>query len=87
MAVIKFGPRGTRERVNLLRNEDGQALVITLLSLTILLGFVGLATDVGTLFYTKRQLQIAADSAGHCGRHPERRGCGRLSAGETRRNE
>ena len=47
----------------LIKNDDGQALIITLLTLTILLGFVGLATDVGTLFYTKRQLQTAADSA------------------------
>lgn len=50
-----------------LRNEDGQALVISLLCLTILLGFVGLAADVGTLFYTKRQLQTAADSAALAG--------------------
>jgi Flp pilus assembly protein TadG len=51
----------------LIKSEDGQALVITLLCLTILLGFAGLATDVGTLFYAKRQLQSAADSAALAG--------------------
>ena len=54
--------------MKILRSEDGQALIITLLCLTILLGFVGLATDVGTLFYSvKRQLQSAADSAALAG--------------------
>jgi Flp pilus assembly protein TadG len=50
-----------------LGNQDGQALILTLLTLTILLGFVGLATDVGTLFYSKRQLQTAADAAALAG--------------------
>jgi Flp pilus assembly protein TadG len=50
-----------------LRNEDGQALIITLISLTVLLGFFGLAVDLGYMFYTKRQLQVAADAAALAG--------------------
>jgi Flp pilus assembly protein TadG len=50
-----------------LRNEDGQALIITLVSLTVLLGFFGLAVDLGYMFYTKRQLQVAADAAALAG--------------------
>ena len=50
-----------------LRNEHGQALIITLISFTVLLGFVGLAVDVGYMFYTKRQLQVAADAAALAG--------------------
>ncbi len=50
-----------------LRNENGQALIITLISFTVLLGFVGLAVDVGYMFYTKRQLQVAADAAALAG--------------------
>lgn len=53
--------------MRILKDETGQALVLTLLSLTILLGFVGLASDVGVLFYSKRQLQSAADSAALAG--------------------
>lgn len=45
------------------RDESGQVLVITALSMTLLLGFMGLATDVGQLFHAKRSLQIDADDA------------------------
>jgi Flp pilus assembly protein TadG len=50
-----------------LRNQNGQALIITLISFTVLLGFVGLAVDVGYMFYIKRQLQVAADAAALAG--------------------
>ncbi|HTU51108.1 MAG TPA: pilus assembly protein TadG-related protein [Acidobacteriaceae bacterium] len=46
-----------------LKDESGQAMILTLLSMTVLLGFVGFAADVGTLLRAKRNLQIAADSA------------------------
>ena len=46
-----------------LKNESGQAMVLTLLSMTALLGFVGFATDVGVLLREKRNMQTAADSA------------------------
>lgn len=44
------------------RDENGQMLVFTALTMTVLLGFLALATDVGTLFRARRQLQIAADA-------------------------
>jgi Flp pilus assembly protein TadG len=50
-----------------LKDESGQAMLLTLLCMTCLLGFVGFAADVGTLFYAKRNLQIAADSAAIAG--------------------
>jgi hypothetical protein len=43
--------------------EDGQALVVVALSVSLLLGFVALAVDVGMLFRAKRNVQIAADAA------------------------
>jgi uncharacterized membrane protein len=49
--------------MKLCENEEGQVLVLTVLCSTILLGFIGLALDVGLLFRAKRNLQIAADSA------------------------
>jgi Flp pilus assembly protein TadG len=45
------------------KDESGQAMILTLLSMTVLLGMVGFAADVGTLLRAKRNLQIAADSA------------------------
>jgi hypothetical protein len=50
-----------------LRDESGQALVIAALSMTCLLGFVALATDVGIMLREKRLAQIAADSAAIAG--------------------
>lgn len=43
--------------------ESGQILIMVAISLTVLLGFVGFATDVGVLLHEKRELQTAADSA------------------------
>lgn len=43
--------------------ERGQTIILVALSLPILLGFVGLATDVGSLFKDKRTMQTAADHA------------------------
>lgn len=45
------------------RDENGQMLMFTALTMTALLGFLALATDVGTLFRARRQLQVAADAA------------------------
>ncbi|MGB0122799.1 MAG: pilus assembly protein TadG-related protein [Silvibacterium sp.] len=50
-----------------LRDESGQMLVLTALSMTALLGFLALSTDVGMLFHTRRNLQIAADAAATAG--------------------
>lgn len=57
----------SRLKFNSLRNEGGQALVVVALGLTAVLGFVGLAVDVGTLLHNKRELQVAADAAAIAG--------------------
>jgi Flp pilus assembly protein TadG len=44
-------------------NESGQALVLVALSMAVIMGFMALAIDVGLLFRSKRNLQIAADAA------------------------
>src|SRR6185437_17035629 len=44
-------------------DESGQVLILTAMTMTLLLGFVGLATDVGQLFHAKRSMQAAVDSA------------------------
>ena len=49
--------------MKLLRDERGQVLIITALCLTCFMGFMALAIDVGLLFNTRRELQIAADAA------------------------
>jgi Flp pilus assembly protein TadG len=46
-----------------LRDESGQVLIFAALGMTVLLGFAGLATDVGLLFNVRRAAQSAADSA------------------------
>lgn len=50
-----------------MRDESGQVAIMAALSLTCILGFVGLATDVGVLLHAKRNLQIAADAAALAG--------------------
>jgi hypothetical protein len=50
-----------------LKDESGQALIITALCMTCLFGFVALATDVGLMLREKRLLQIAVDSAAIAG--------------------
>jgi len=47
----------------ILRGESGQALIITALCMSGLMGAMALAIDVGNLQYKQRQLQTAADSA------------------------
>ena len=49
------------------KNESGNALVFTALALTVLLGFAGLAVDMGALRYEKRLQQSAADAAALAG--------------------
>jgi Flp pilus assembly protein TadG len=50
-----------------LRDESGQALVLMVFSMTVLLGFLALAVDVGLLFNAKRKVQTAADAAAIAG--------------------
>lgn len=55
------------KRLDTLRKQDGQTLIIVAFGLTSILGFIGLATDVGMLLHTKRNMQIVADSAAMAG--------------------
>jgi Flp pilus assembly protein TadG len=56
-----FGAKcGTR---SFLKDESGQTLVLTGLSMSMLMGFMGLAIDVGQVHWKQRQLQTAADAA------------------------
>jgi hypothetical protein len=50
-----------------LRSDSGQTLVIIALCMTVLLGFVALAVDVGSLFHARRNMQVAADAAAVAG--------------------
>ncbi len=50
-----------------MRDESGQTVILVALGLTCILGFVGMATDVGVLLHAKRDLQIAADAAAIAG--------------------
>jgi Flp pilus assembly protein TadG len=50
-----------------LKDESGQALIITALCMTCLFGFVALATDVGIMLREKRMAQTAADGAAVAG--------------------
>lgn len=45
------------------RDEQGQMLIMSALSMLLLLGFAGFGTDMGLLFRAQRNMQIAADAA------------------------
>ena len=49
------------------KDDKGQVLVLTALCMTMLLGFMAFAVDMGLLFHTKRNIQIAADAAAIAG--------------------
>ena len=44
------------------RDEQGSVLIMTAFSMFALLGFLGLALDVGALYHHRRLLQTAADA-------------------------
>ena len=48
-------------------SERGQALVLVVLCLTVVLGFLGFAVDVGQLFRARQVMQTAADAAAIAG--------------------
>jgi Flp pilus assembly protein TadG len=50
-------------KMKILRDESGQVLVLVALSLTLLMGAMALAIDVGFVRFQQRQLQTAADAA------------------------
>lgn len=56
-----MGAQGNRRRAN------GHTLITVTLSIVVLLGFAGLATDVGYLEFVKRGMQTAADGAAIAG--------------------
>ena len=45
------------------RREDGQAIIICILALAILLGIAGFTIDIGRVYVAQRQLQQAVDAA------------------------
>jgi len=47
--------------------DSGQSFVMTAICLSVLVGFVGLAADVGYMFHQRRRMQTAADSAAVAG--------------------
>jgi hypothetical protein len=55
------------EMMKSLKDESGQVLVLSVLSMSLLIGFLALAVDVGTLFRAKRMMQTAADCAAIAG--------------------
>jgi Flp pilus assembly protein TadG len=62
-AVVPTAPACTELfRMRFFKDEDGQTLVLVAACIALLLGFTALAVDVGLLFRSKRNLQIAADA-------------------------
>jgi Flp pilus assembly protein TadG len=49
------------------KNEDGQAVVLIILALVVLLGMCAMVLDVGSWYHTQRQLQGTADAAALAG--------------------
>jgi Flp pilus assembly protein TadG len=56
-----------KSKLKFLRDEAGQTLAITVLGMTVLMGMMGIAIDVGLLFRAKRIAQTAADAAAVAG--------------------
>lgn len=50
------------KRLSQLRDDSGQVLVIAALFMVVLIAFVGLAVDIGSIRYEQRRLQTAADA-------------------------
>jgi hypothetical protein len=51
----------------LIRSERGQAMVLTVISVTVLLGMAAVVVDVGSWFLDRRQLQSGVDSSALAG--------------------
>jgi Flp pilus assembly protein TadG len=61
---MDVGCKGAKgESMSFRKDESGQIMVLTALSMTIVFGFMALAIDVGLMFNAKRKLQNAADAA------------------------
>jgi Flp pilus assembly protein TadG len=66
MSTITSNPAAIRF-LKFLRDRRGQAMVFVALCMTVFIGFVGLAVDVGHCRYVQRNMQIAADAAALAG--------------------
>ena len=64
--MVNCGAR-LRARFSTIRDASGQALVLTVVFMVVLLGFAGLAIDVGHAYYVQRQLQAGVDAAALAG--------------------
>jgi hypothetical protein len=53
--------------MRIFKDERGQAMIVTLVGVAVLMGALGLAIDVGVLFRARRNMQIAADAAAMAG--------------------
>jgi hypothetical protein len=56
-----------RKWIERLREDRGQAVILTTLAMSMLVATAGIATDTGVLFRAKRRLQVAADAAAIAG--------------------
>jgi len=56
-----------KKLMKIVKNEDGQVLVLMALFLTVLLGFAALTIDIGMVYVTKAKLQNTADAAALAG--------------------
>ena len=55
--------RRSRRPVRCLRSEQGQVLPLVVIAAVVLIGFTGLAIDLGRVWVAKQQLQRAVDAA------------------------
>src|ERR1017187_4057218 len=65
--VTKLVPTQKQNLKRFGRSDEGQALVLTALALTVLMLMAGLGVDVGYLRYQKQQMQRAADAGALAG--------------------
>lgn len=56
-----------KKLVKIVKNEDGQALLLMALLIVVLMGFAALVIDLGHVYITKTKLQNAADAAALAG--------------------
>lgn len=56
-----------RKFIKILKNENGQALVLVALLMTVFMGFAALSINLGTAYVAKANLQKAADAAALAG--------------------
>lgn len=68
------------------QSESGQTLVLAALSMTVLMGFVAFAANMGLVFREQRNLQIAADAAATAGALSVKNGGSASSDAETAAN-